>query len=203
MGHNILLAVWFGGARFGCCNQSLAWRGLDVLGQAVSARTIQISRTAPMKPAPEQLTIDLHQRAALKAGAGGSVLQARADEVIEETLLAAVVHESVPGSSHHSPRREIWSLSGHNGLRRAVRRVDHELNRARRLLTSLVLTPGATRRDDSYLNLTSILREGRETANIQAHSGAIPGIPDTCNLMTLSSVAAAYAVTNPIRYPGR
>jgi hypothetical protein len=50
-----------------------------------------------MKPAPEhvapneQLTIDLYQREALKSRVpAGPVLQARADEVIEETLLAAV-----------------------------------------------------------------------------------------------------------------
>jgi hypothetical protein len=36
-----------------------------------------------------------------------------------------------------------------------------------------------------------------------ATSGAIPGIPDKCSLMTLSSVAGASAVTNPIQYPRR
>jgi hypothetical protein len=29
-------------------------------------------------------------------------MQARADEVIEETLLAVVVHESVPGTNGHA-----------------------------------------------------------------------------------------------------
>jgi hypothetical protein len=70
MGHNILLTVLFGGARFGCCKQSLASLGVASMssGRPI-ARTIQISRTAPMKPAPkhvapnEQLTIDLYQNA--------------------------------------------------------------------------------------------------------------------------------------------
>jgi hypothetical protein len=101
----------FGGARFGCCKQSLAspWRGLEVLGQAVSARTIQIGGTAPMKAAPEhvarieQLTIDLYQREALKSRvpAGRCCRPVLTDEVIEETL-AAVVHESVPAGNGHA-----------------------------------------------------------------------------------------------------
>ena len=44
--------------------------------------------------------------------------------------------------------------------------------------------------------------KGRETAKTRASSGLSWGI-HKCSLMTLSSVAGAYAVTSPIRFPGR